>query len=79
MAIYEAGDVVTISAKSSSVTVLLRGSALLEVAGASKRATSGAPRTLPSGNHMYMAEAEHFYMQGSSSTDMCKLPKWRSQ
>jgi hypothetical protein len=44
VAIYEAGDLITISAKSRSVTVLLRGSALLEVAGASGRVTDdGAP------------------------------------
>ena len=43
VAIYEAGDVITISGKSRSVTVLLRGSALLEVAGASGLVTDGAP------------------------------------
>ena len=39
MAIYEAGDVITISGKSRSVTVLLRGSAVLEVAGATSQIT----------------------------------------
>ena len=47
MAIYEAGEVITISAKSHSVTVLLRGSARLEVAGASSQVTDGAPLAMP--------------------------------
>jgi len=42
VAIYEAGDVITLSAKSTSVTVLLRGAALLDVAGAPGRAENGA-------------------------------------
>ena len=43
VAIYEAGDVITISARSRSVIVLLRGTALLDVAGASHRDADGTP------------------------------------